>query len=263
VLLAGQGDYAGAVTLWRALVAESDGAPAGDRAFLLGNLGYALYLQGEHAAAVGWLEQACVLDPHQPLAWEHLAAVLAATGDTDRALRMMKQARTLRTHDIRRDYGLTGAAVATAAPAVTPAPTPWPAALARTAAAASPTSSELPVSAAGSAAGPVAAARPLNLEISNGNGVRGMAAAWARRLQGAQWKSLRITNARSYTVPVTRIEYRGTPDSASAARALAGRLGLPAPLPATGDGADVRIVLGRDQRMQVAAAGPTVRRAAP
>ncbi|TWI63057.1 TPR repeat protein [Pseudoduganella lurida] len=280
VLRAGQGDYAGAIALWRTLVAESADAAPGERAFLLGNLGYALYLQGGYDEAVTLLEQACVLDPLQPQTWEQLAAVLAAAGDTARALRMTKQARTLRTHDIRRDYGLAGAtasmppgagtaegvagsvagSVAESARDVTP----WPAGMARTelrqAGAvvevhriAAPEALAAPPS---SGPRPVATTPALHLEISNGNGVRGMAAAWARRLQDQAWQSVRITNARPYTVPVTRIEYRGTADIASVARALAGRLGLATPLPMAGSTttADLRIVLGRDQRARVARA---------
>lgn len=256
VLLAEQGDYAEAVKIWRTLVAEAVALPAAERAFLLGNLGYALYLQGEQVEALAMLEQACVLDPYRPLAWEQLAGVLEATGDTQRALRMTKQARMLRTHDIRQDYALTGAAVPAAA-ASAARETPWPADLARTEVRRVGAVVEVRRVAA-VAPVPVVEenASPLKLEISNGNGVRGMAAAWARRLREPAFASVRLknvrltnvrlTNVRPFAVPVSRIEYRDTPDAGKLAQALAARLGMRA-TPASGT-ADLRIVLGWDQR---------------
>ncbi len=276
VLLAEQGDYGAAVQIWRALVGEAAALPAAERAFRLGNLGYALYLQGERAEALAMLEQACVLDPYRPVAWEQLAGVLAATGDTQRALQMTKQARMLRSHDIRQDYALTGAAVpAATAPAASAEPreTPWPAGLARTEVVQAGAVVEVrrvaavvPAPAAAAPAATVATA--VKLEISNGNGVRGMAAAWARRLREpafAAWPSLRLTNVRltnvkPFAVPVSRIEYRDTPDIGKLAQALAARLGMRA-MPAGGT-ADLRIVLGWDQRADVGLARKSPRKAA-
>ncbi|GGX90684.1 tetratricopeptide repeat protein [Massilia dura] len=307
VLLAGQGEYGKAIALWRTLVEEGEALPAAERAFLLGNLGYALHLQGKREEALAMLEQACVLDPYRPLAWEHLAAVLETLGQTDRALQMMKQARMLRTHDIGQDYAMTGTAAPAAlapAPAPTSAPapasapasgpasepvrraTPWPADMMRTevrqvgavfelrrvAAPAAPAMTpvfsvpslasvvsvaSLPLAAPGA---PASGEAGMRLEISNGNGVRGMAAAWARRLGGPQWKSVRLSNVKPFAVQATRIEYRNGADAAVAARALAlaQRLGLPAPRAMPGNGtamADLRIVLGRDQRPDIVHAG--------
>jgi hypothetical protein len=287
VLLAGQGDYGRATALWRTLLEEGKALPAAERAFLLGNLGYALYLQGDREAALAMLEQACLLDPYQPLAWEHLATVLDTLGQPDRALQMTKQAGALRNHDIRQDYAMTrpgragrpaAPALPASAPALQPAPraTPWPADMMRTEvrqvgavfevhrvaapaiAVASPVPSEPSVTAIASVSSmpsgaPDGAAAAMRLEISNGNGVRGMAAAWARRLEGGQWKSVRLSNAKPFAVQATRIEYReGT---GVAARALAQRLGLPAPrvMPESGTvKTDLRIVLGRDQRTDTA-----------
>ncbi len=297
VLLAGQGEYGKAIALWRTLVEEGGALPAAERAFLLGNLGYALHLQGKRDEALAMLEQACVLDPYRPLAWEHLAAVLETLGQTDRALQMMKQARMLRTHDIGQDYAMTGtSAPAALAPAPLPAPgpasepvrraTPWPADMMRTevrqvgavfevrrvAAPAAPAATPvIPVPSLASVvsmasppfaapAAPAGGEAGMRLEISNGNGVRGMAAAWARRLGGPQWKSVRLSNVKPFAVQATRIEYRNGADAAVAARALAlaQRFGLPAPRAMPGSGtamADLRIVLGRDQRPDIVHAG--------
>lgn len=261
VLLAESGDLNGAIGRWHALLAAQPQPASAEQAFLLGNLGYALYLQGARDEAVAALEKACVLDPLQPLAWEHLAAVLETTGQTERALRMMKQARTLRDHDLRRDYVVAGAAVAQAAPEpLMPAPSLWPADLART--------EVLPVGAAlvevrrvaphalPEPARPVAPAG-LRLEISNGNGVRGMAAAWAsdERIRAMRWDSVRLTNTRPFGVRVTRIEYGS--GGAAVAQVLSERLGLTSPQPVQGaGGADLRIVLGHDRRPAPAPAAP-------
>lgn len=255
VLLAEAGDLHGAIGRWRALLAAPGQPSSAEQAFLLGNLGYALYLQGARDEAVTALEKACVLDPLQPLAWEHLAAVLETAGQTARALRMMQQARTLREHDLRRDYVAAGAAAPPAAPAperAAPLPSLWPADLART--------EVHPVGAALVEVRRVAPDAPppedappvqggLRLEISNGNGVRGMAAAWARdgRIRELGWESVRLTNTRPFGVRTTRIEY-GTGGQA-VAQVLSQRLGLGVPQGVDGAGeADLRIVLGHDRR---------------
>lgn len=260
VLLAEAGDLHGAIGRWRALLAAPVQRPSAEQAFLLGNLGYALYLQGARDEAVTALEQACVLDPLQPLAWEHLAAVLETAGQTERALRMMKQARTLREHDLRHDYAVAGvAAVQPVAEPLEAAPSLWPADLART--------EVHPVGAAlvelrrvepgAPPAIPAAAPAGLRLEISNGNGVRGMAAAWARdeRIRALRWDSVRLTNTRPFGVRVTRIEYGGGGEAV--AQVLSQRLGLRSPQAVQGaGGADLRIVLGHDRRPAQAPAAP-------
>ncbi|HEX8603761.1 MAG TPA: tetratricopeptide repeat protein [Pseudoduganella sp.] len=285
VLLAGQGDYGRATALWRTLLEEGKALPAAERAFLLGNLGYALYLQGDREEALAMLEQACLLDPYQPLAWEHLATVLDTLGQPDRARQMTRQAGALRNHDIRQDYAMTrpgrtgrpaAPALPASAPAWAPRATPWPADMMRTevrqvgavfevhrvaapaVAVASPVLPDSSVTAVASVSSmpsgaPDGAVTAMRLEISNGNGVRGMAAAWARRLEGQQWKSVRLSNVKPFAVQATRIEYRD--GTGVAARALAQRLGLPAPRVMPGGGTvktDLRIVLGWDQRTDAA-----------
>src|SRR5476649_1984219 len=107
VAYAAQGDYLRAITLWRGMLA--DGAALADRALLTANLGYAYLLDGDAAQAAAMLEQACVLDPLDALAWEHLGLALDKTGQHERAAAMLKQARTLHLHDARSDYALVSA----------------------------------------------------------------------------------------------------------------------------------------------------------
>src|SRR5450830_1090100 len=134
VLLAEQGQYAAAITVWRGLLMESKTLPASEQAFLLANVGYALYLGGDQHQALAALKMACQLDPSQPLPWEHLAVVLETLGQKSDAEPLLRQARSLREHDLDNDYALTGTGPA---PAPAPAPAaegenPWPADLPRT-----------------------------------------------------------------------------------------------------------------------------------
>lgn len=76
--LATQGRYAEAVAL---LEAEAGRHPS---AALLGNLGYAYYLDGRLLPALGALERACLLEPGNAVAWERLAALLETVGESGR-----------------------------------------------------------------------------------------------------------------------------------------------------------------------------------
>ncbi|MFA9216523.1 MAG: LytR C-terminal domain-containing protein [Sphingomonadaceae bacterium] len=99
------------------------------------------------------------------------------------------------------------------------------------------------------AVAPPAAAEPapLRIEISNGNGIAGMAARTARLLEGPQLKVVRLSNVRPFVVPLSRIEYHQPQQQA--ARALSERLGGMQLVAQPDDRrSDVRIILGRDLR---------------
>ncbi|SEO61001.1 LytR cell envelope-related transcriptional attenuator [Duganella sp. CF517] len=206
------------------------------------------------------LERACLSDPMDAARWEALAAALESDGQRERARTMYGQAATLRAHDVRRDYALLQekaaaprdaapepsasmprtevrrlggalvevlrivpvAATAMAMPAPMPARMPMP----------------------GAPASP-AAALPVRLEISNGNGINGAAARLARSLSVEGLKTVRLTNVKNFGVPVSRIEYQM--EQQAMAESLSERLGLP--LTAKNEKssrADMRIVLGHD-----------------
>lgn len=253
VLHAANGDYANAIALLRALTQES--APAGS-AFLFVNLGHAYFLSGDDERAITALEQACLLDPSHAGAWQQLGIVLEHAGQFERAARMRQQARSLQQHD----HGADQALLATAPPA---AFDPWPADMARTeivqqggmyalrrAAAPAATAANVTTTAAPSAAPmekPVAPAAPPNIlrvEIRNGNGVPGMAAALARTLAPQRLQVVRLANEKTFDVARSRVDYG--PGQQSAARALASRLGAAAPDVHACETADLCIILGRD-----------------
>ncbi|MBA5685734.1 LytR C-terminal domain-containing protein [Rugamonas apoptosis] len=203
---------------------------------------YPLADEGEQLVTA--LEQACLRDPLNPGHWEHLAQALERQGQGARAALMRRQAQSLRAHDAASDYALL--AGESAAPAAARTPRTEVVAIGgamvqlRRVVAGAPPASPSPASPA-LAEGNL----PVRLEISNGNGVTGMAAALARTMRGDDVKVVRLTNVRPYAVPVSRIEYQV--DQQAAAQALAARLGMTASAPLEGpQRAEVRIVLGRD-----------------
>jgi len=264
ILHAEQRHFAAAIAIWRALVAPLTMSSGPDKAYLLGNLGHAYFLDGDYDKALVALEKACLLDPLNPRSWQMLGDTLRKLGQDTRAEQMLSQADALRRHDFRADLAAVGGKTSVQAigqalqaprreegkeavwletelhvagngmlelrrgkappPADAPAAPPAPA--------------------------PAPAAPPLEaavtrLEIRNGNGVKGMARVLARRLRDAGMKVTRLSNDKGFAVRRTRIEYEAA--HREAAERLAERIGgvqlreVGACAPA-----DIRLVLGRD-----------------
>lgn len=254
VLYAEQGQLDLAISLWQEMTASASGR---EQSFLFSNLGYAHLLRGEPARALAVLEQACLLDPLNERAWQHLGDALEQTGQSERAAAMHRQAASLRGHDLRSDMAaVPGAAVPAIASAVRPV-AQW-------------AQTEISMGAGGMfvlrrvepqlqapAAAAVLPARP-RLEISNGNGVAGMARSLARSLGEGDPRVVRLSNQHGFGVKRTRVEYQG-PFRAAAER-LAGRVGAVQVVQSSKRGrADLRLVLGRD----LARAAPEAVAAAP
>lgn len=211
--LAEQGDRRGAIALWQALTAQvgTDTGPA--TAYLFSNLGYAYFLDGQYDAARQAQERACLLDPTNAEAWQRLATTLFKAGDAARAVRMARQADTLKQHDVRVDAALAGSSVLTAAPAAVPAEDGWARVELVTG-----TDGLLTLQRTAARTTPATAARAASLEISNGNGVPGLARATSRRVRDDGVRVVRLTNEAGFGVRRTRIEYQ------PALRAVAQRL---------------------------------------
>jgi hypothetical protein len=210
------------------------------------------------------LEKACLLDPLNYRAWNHLGSALEKLGQPERAQLMFKQAAALREHDFKADYALAGQAVVPAIEkAVNASPRPeqaWatsevrqlangmfelhriPAPPAVPASAVPP----LPVTAAPVVAQTVApASAKALLEIRNGNGVRGMARALSQKMDGDTLRVVRLSNQRPFDVRQTRVEYE--PAFREAAERLAERFGNAVAVEAGGvKPANMRLVIGRD-----------------
>ncbi|PIG27867.1 tetratricopeptide repeat protein [Janthinobacterium sp. 35] len=250
VLHAQRGEHAAALAHWLALTQEADMARP-QQAYLFSNLGHAYSLSGRDAQALPALEQACLLDPLNALAWQHLAQVLERLGQHERAALMRRQAVSLREHDLRRDLALVRGA---AAPQPVPVPVPEAPAMARVEITQSDGMARLQRIPAAVRSVPAAVPeRPMpaapapqpRLEIVNGNGVPGMAAALARSLAGAPVQVVRLTNETSFQVARTRVEYR--PAQEQLARQLARQLGPQVQTQAADcPASELRLVLGRD-----------------
>lgn len=235
---------------------QADAGPDAAQRFV--NLGNASLHSGDYDAARVALERACLLDPLVAHSWELLGEALAALGQDARARQMLRQAASLRQYDLRADFAATGgqtgvAALGQAMAALQPTPQPgWAQAqihvgvdgmmeLRRIPASPPVVQSALP-SALQPLSLPPAVAR---LEISNGNGVTGMACALARQIDAPGLRVTRLSNQPGFAVRHTRIEYDAA--HVDAARRLAQRVGSVhlqevdhrAP-------ANLRLVLGRD-----------------
>jgi len=250
-VLAEQGDFTGAIALWQGLTAPLSRDPGPGAAYLFSNLGYAYYLAGQYALAQQAQERSCLLDPASALAWQRLADTLDKRGDSVGAARMQRQAHALLAHDPHVDAALAGGSVV---PAAVPAPAPadgWSQVelvagvdglltLSRTHA--------REVAFTSAAAAPMG--RGVSLDITNGNGVAGMARATAQRVR-TMWldqtlRSVCVSNEPGYGVRRTRIEYQ--PAFRDMAERLAQQVQPGAPLVAaqSTSQADLRLVLGRD-----------------
>ncbi|WP_431475751.1 LytR C-terminal domain-containing protein [Massilia eburnea] len=197
-VLAGDGRYDEAIALLEQRARHTPGAA------LLGELGYAYYLGGHLEQARAALERACLLAPSSPVAWERLAALMEASGDSGRALEAMRHARLLRE---RQESGVPDDKASEAAGSL------WPAGMARVevrqlGAGLVEVARLEPAVRVPRAAGMAAA--PTRLEVSNGNGIRGMAAAVAQRLRAEGMQVVRLTNTIPFNVAETRVEVRGS-----------------------------------------------------
>ena len=228
VLHAQRGEVRQAIAIWETLLAR-DVPQEPRQAYLFRNLGHAYMLAGRDADALPVLEQACLLDPLHALSWQRLSQVLARLGQPERAAHMLAQAQGLQVSRVRPAEALPLAP-----------PVAAPAAMDRIEITQSAGMARLQRVAASAPEAP----RP-RLEILNGNGKPGMAAALARSLAGGALQVVRTGNAASFRVARTRVEYR--PAQRQAARRLARQLGIHIEVVAADCSAsELRLVLGRD-----------------
>ena len=180
------------------------------------------------------LEQACLNQPLRAQNWEQLGAALQAQGQTQRAAAMLRQARLLREHDVRQDLAVLPPETVTGLDRTEIVPIGGAMVLVR----------RIPAALSAPLAHGEAT---LRLEISNGNGVTGLAARWARTLNRAGFRVVRLTNIKPFAETASRIEYR--PQQQAAARDLSERVQVAQVEQCEHcTSADVRLVLGRDVR---------------
>ena len=241
VALARSGRHADAEVALREAVAL-----APDRAHVRNNLGYVLLLAGKPAAAVVELQAALTLDAGDTVVRANLSDALARAdaahpGGDAPAERPAPPPAVVRVAEVAAPPLLT---VNVPAPITeVELPLPLPQTSLATPPAAAP---QTPAPVAKQAA--VAATLPPRLEISNGNGVAGMAAKvgrWLATHQGV--RADRLTNQKPFVQRDTIVQY-GEGHAEAAAR-IARALPLaaqPATEPSKGLPSGLRVVLGRD-----------------
>jgi Flp pilus assembly protein TadD len=237
-LYAERRDFGRAIGIWQDLTGKASMASGPAVAFLFSNLGYAQFLNGDYDKALVSLEKACLLDPLNHRAWQHLGETLQKLGQDERARQMLGQAAALREHDLRADYAAAGgAARVPAVDSAIKAPPRPDQEFATAEAGAGPVSGQGAPAGATAAAGvapaapgPVpaspevpAATEVALLEIRNGNGVTRMARALSRQIGDPGLKVARLTNEKGFAVQQTRVEYQGA--YRAAAERLAWRVG--------------------------------------
>jgi tetratricopeptide (TPR) repeat protein len=244
-LLAAQGDLPAAIGLWQQLTATATTAGA-EQAYLFRNLGNAYLASGQLPLAETALTKACELDPANASGWKFLGQVYEQQGRSEQAARMFRQADALLAS---KEIGAVAKVASQPVPAASTLATlelvnlgTGMVELRRHPAQASATVAKEAVQA--DARGRSPSVRP-RLEISNGNGVTGMASALGRMLEAGGWQVARLANERHFQVGRTRIEHG--PQHAAQARELAQQLG-PDVITVQTDAAapTLRIVLGRD-----------------
>jgi tetratricopeptide (TPR) repeat protein len=261
-LYAERRDFGRAIGIWRDLTAHASMASGPGVAFLFSNLGYAHFLNGDYEPALVALEKACLLDPLNHRAWQHLGETLQKLGQDERAAQMLGQAAALRAHDFRTDYAAAGspARVAAVDSAVrAPARREQEFDAIEVKPAADGTLELRRVATAGRPASTPRAPEPVPappqqtqeatavalLEIRNGNGVTRMARALSRQMGDPSLKVVRLTNAKGFAVQQTRVEYQGA--FRAAAERLAWRVGGAKVVEVnTCKPNDMRLVIGRD-----------------
>lgn len=262
------------------------GEQAPQRAYLFNNIGYAYYLQGRYGEAVEAFRQALVLDAGYERAWANLRSaarkggmndvlamaerrsLLPAPGNKAPASEVGGSALALADRQVGQPAAEVPPALAPVAAAKTPAPVTMPARRS-----VSPTTMRmvevqahiLPWGAAAQTGVVAAAVRAVRvgqavvnpmpqarIEVANGNGISGFAKRFRALLDGEGVRVVRTTNFSSFAVPTTIIEYQ--PGFADAAQVLKTYIGRPVGLreaTAGRPGTDLRVILGRDWRLQV------------
>jgi Flp pilus assembly protein TadD len=250
VIYSQQGLYTSAVTEFNLAIALKPG-----EAYLHNNLGYAWLLQHADARAADEFEIALGLDPNNEraaanlrLAQSHLPAATAqATAIVAAPAAPQPAPVAASTPAVRPDPA--AAQIATVSPGVYELKLP-----AREAEVV-PLSAPVALTDAQALDAPAPhAIKSARLEVSNGNGKRGMAGMVARVLDQHGLHATRITNNRRFDQARTEIQYR--PEHRDSALAL--QQFIPAPMKQVSAGMDkhveVRVLLGKDAGRLVASA---------
>lgn len=271
IIHASRGEYERAIFLLRDITQETSGT-----SYLFSNLGYIYLLKGDYEKAEAALRKATALDEGNVLAWNNLGNVIEKLGRRSSALMAFARARKLKEggaaltasasvypsniaseRDVSAGTGMVSQGATFSRPGAGIAMEERHARteLQETSAGVyeariipSVRSDDVLVSLA---EGPVhtrgrAQRAKVRLEVSNGNGVPGMAKTVATSLGGRSVQVVRLTNQKHFRVLSTHIEYKKGFEQSAHALAQGFPQTVAVKPNTAGFGADVRIVLGRD-----------------
>jgi Flp pilus assembly protein TadD len=223
---------------------ETAAQAAPEAAHIYSNLGYAHYLKGNYSEAAAALQRAIALDPANQRAQHNLGMVYAQLGEPIKARHAYAKAATTPQQPV------TVTMPATAMPA---APEASHSRIVQVA----PSIYELrprPVSTAAVMPADRPSVARARVEVSNGNGVTGMARRVGTYLKGSGFAATRLTNQHGFGVAATRVEYRdGYEVEARQVAAAMPRSVDIAPSTTLRSDIGVRLVLGKDMTGSLAA----------
>lgn len=263
VVYAMQGKYAEALEELQVAVRLSPNA-----AHIYNNLGYTYYLHGLYGEAVAALEKSTELQPGNQSAYNNLGLAYAKAGNKDKSLQVFTLAAQSVTPQNKGeaavatpDSGSRPKMASSGEPEQTLSLPKDRGVIAKPSTrvelvksnsrmvAVAPNVYELRTNAAPAQAAekPNPETRKFHLEVSNGNGVTGMAKKVAKFLNGDGLPTARLTNQKPYQLPTSQIQYR----DGYQAEALRLKSSLPNPSALVqSEGLrvdiDVRLVLGKD-----------------
>ena len=231
----------------------------------LNNLGYVYYLQGDYQAAADTFRAALSVEPGNPHARNNLRLAEGA------GLRGTDPAAALAAAPVQPEpQQAPQAATPTAAPAAAPASAQGGLQLVQTAPnvyelrTAPPAASPLPGTVASLAEQSPSAGKAFRLEIANGHGAAGLAKRFQNALAAQGLKANRLTNAKPFGQPRTRIEFRpGFQAQADRLRAALGGKAVLQQADRLAAPADLRLLLGKDADLAPVLAGGVAAPAAP
>ncbi len=251
VIYATQGKHVLAVDAFRSAMKL-----APDIARFHNNLGYAYMLRGFDAEAIEAFERASTLDPANKKANENLRAMREKTGKPQPSLAHEPQ-ESPRTSEaemnplqfepqvIANDLGAMR--LVEVNPNVYELRTPQPIAANFGVSAGLPISASLAIDEPSTEKPAVETLKAIGVEVSNGNGITGMAKRVARFFKSQGIATTRLTNQKPFDRPLTTIEYRdGYRDHARALNSKLPQAGKLAQVNDLRQGIAVRLVLGRD-----------------
>lgn len=218
---------------------ETAAQAAPEAAHIYSNLGYAHYLKGDYSEAAAALQRAVALDPANRRAQHNLGIVYAQLGETTKARHAYAKAATPQQ------------------PVTAAMPAAAPEASHSRIVQVAPNIYELrprPVSTAAVMPADRPSAPRARVEVSNGNGVTGMARRVGSYLKDSGFAAARLTNQHGFGVAATRVEYRdGYEAEARQVAAAMPRSVDIAPSTTLRRDIGVRLVLGKDMAGSLAA----------